>query len=152
MGITMRQTAAQLKAIVDETESRLSTMTEPEGSMPSRASQWSKKEVLGHLIDSASNNHQRFVRLLLGGVLYFPSYDQDGWNRAQQYQSESWANLVALWTSYNRHLAHFMAAIPDEARLNLCVVGTGDPVTLEFLVTDYLTHLNHHLRQILTEP
>jgi len=145
----MRQTAAQLKAIVDQTESRLSKWTEPEAWMPSRASQWSKKEVLGHLIDSASNNHQRFVRLLLDGVLYFPRYEQDGWNRTQQYQSEPWANLVALWTSYNRHLAHVMAAIPHEAGSNLCIVGSGDPVTLEFLVTDYLTHLEHHLQQIL---
>src|SRR5260370_31569973 len=107
----MRHTAAQLKAIVDETESRLSKLTEPEASMPSRASLWSKKEVLGHLIDSASNNHQRFVRLLLDSVLYFPRYEQDGWNRAQQYQSAPGVNLVALWTSYNRHLAHFMASI-----------------------------------------
>jgi hypothetical protein len=145
----MRQTAVQLKAIVDQTESRLFKMTEPEGSMPSRASRWSKKEVLGHLIDSASNNHQRFVRAQIEGALTFPGYAQDGWNRAQQYQSESWANLVALWTSYNRHLAHVMAAIPGEAALNLCVIGKGDPITLEFLVTDYLTHLEHHLQQIL---
>jgi DinB superfamily len=124
-------------------------MSEPESSLPSRASQWSKKEVLGHLIDSAANNHQRFVRAQIDGALIFPGYAQDGWNRAQQYQSESWANLVALWASYNRHLAHVMAAIPDEAGLNLCVIGSGAAVTLEFLVTDYLTHLEHHLQQIL---
>jgi hypothetical protein len=148
----MRQTAAQLKAIVDETERRLSTMSEPEASMPSRASQWSRKEVLGHLVDSASNNHQRFVRAQLEGALYFPGYAQEDWNSAQHYQSESWANLVALWASYNRHLAHVMAAIPDDVGLSLCIVGNGATVTLEFLVTDYLTHLEHHLQQILSEP
>jgi hypothetical protein len=57
---------------------------------------------------------------------------QDGWNRAQQYQSEPWANLVALWDSYNRHLAHGMAAIPDQARSNQCIVGSGAAVTHSF--------------------
>jgi hypothetical protein len=145
----MRKTAARLKARVDEIEGALFAITEAESMTPSRSSRWSKKEVLGHLIDSASNNHQRFVRAQLDRALAFPRYEQDGWNRAQQYQSESWANLAALWTSYNRHLAHVMAAIPDEAGSISCVIGNGAAVTLEFLVTDYLTHLDHHLAQIL---
>ena len=115
----------------------------------SGAGKWSRKEVLGHLIDSASNNHQRFVRAQLNGALNFPGYQQDGWNRAQQYQSEPWANLVQLWASYNRHLAHVIAAIPTDAGPRICVIGGGSPVTLEFLVTDYLGHLEHHLEQIL---
>jgi len=147
--LVMRKTATRLRRIVDETESRLSAITEPESMAHSRASQWSRKEVLGHLIDSASNNHQRFVRAQIDGALTFPRYEQDGWNRAQQYHSEAWANLVALWASYNRHLAHVMAAIPGEAGSIRCVIGNGSAVTLEFLVTDYVTHLEHHLEQIL---
>jgi hypothetical protein len=128
----------RLSQIVDETEPRLSALTEPESAGHSRAGKWSRKEILGHLIDSASNNHQRFVRAQLDGELNFPGYSQDGWNRAQQYQSEPWANLVQLWSSYNRHLAHVIAAIPEDAG-----------PTLEFLVTDYVRHLQHHLEQIL---
>jgi DinB superfamily len=128
----------RLSQIVDETEPRLSALTEPESAERSGAGKWSRKEILGHLIDSASNNHQRFVRAQLDGELNFPGYAQDGWNRAQHYQSEPWANLVQLWSSYNRHLAHVIAAIPEDA-------GS----TLEFLVVDYLRHLEHHVEQIL---
>ncbi len=78
--------------VVEETEKRLSAITEQESTTRSGDGKWSRKEVLGHLIDSASNNHQRFVRAQLDGALNFPGYQQDGWNRAQQYQSEPWAN------------------------------------------------------------
>jgi len=139
----------RLSQIVDEMEPRLSAITEPESAKHSRAGKWSRKEILGHLIDSASNNHQRFVRAQLDGELNFPGYSQDGWNRAQQYQSEPWANLVQLWSSYNRHLAHVIAAIPEDAGSNRIVIGSGAPITLEFLVADYVRHLAHHLEQIL---
>jgi len=135
--------------VVEETEKRLSAITEQESTTRSGDGKSSRKEVLGHLIDSASNNHQRFVRAQLDGALNFPGYQQDGWNRAQQYQSEAWANLVQLWASYNRHLAHVIAAMPDDAGPRICVIGGGGPVTLEFLVTDYVVHLEHHLEQIL---
>ena len=145
----MRQTSSRLMRVVEETEKRLSAITEQESTTRSGDGKWSRKEVLGHLIDSASNNHQRFVRAQLDGALNFPGYQQDGWNRAQQYQSEPWANLVQLWASYNRHLAHVIAAMPDDAGARICVIGGGGPVTLEFLVTDYVVHLEHHLEQIL---
>jgi hypothetical protein len=145
----MHETSVRLSQIVEQTETRLSSITEPDSAARSGEGKWSRKEILGHLIDSASNNHQRFVRAELEGALTFPGYTQDGWNRAQQYQSESWANLVRLWASYNRHLAHVIAAIPADARPNKCVIGSGAPVTLEFLVGDYVVHLEHHLEQIL---
>jgi hypothetical protein len=145
----MRQTAVELSRIVDETEPRLLKLSEAESEARPGREKWSRKEVLGHLIDSASNNHQRFVRAQLLKHLAFPGYAQAEWNRAQQYQSEAWQNLVRLWAAYNRHLAHVMAAIPGAAAHNLCEIGGGEPVTLEFLVTDYVTHLRGHLAQIL---
>jgi len=145
----MRQTAFHLQQIIEQSEDRLLCFTEAESQSRRSSAKWSRKEVLGHLIDSASNNHQRFVRSQLQGALAFPGYAQDGWNRVQQYQSETWENLVRLWTSYNRHLAHVIAAIPESAARNLCRIGDGEPVTLQFLVTDYVKHLEHHLRQIL---
>jgi DinB superfamily len=145
----MRQTAFALQQIIDETEERLMRLTEADSEARPSSGKWSKKEVMGHLIDSASNNHQRFVRSQLQQELIFPGYAQDSWNRAQQYQSEAWQNLVRLWASYNRHLAHVMAGIPESDGQNKCVIGGGQPVTLKFLVTDYVRHLEHHLAQIL---
>ena len=145
----MLQTAIQLQQIIEQSERRLLRFTEEESQSRPSAGKWSRKEVLGHLIDSASNNHQRFVRSQLQGELVFPGYAQESWNRVQQYQSETWENLVRLWTSYNRHLAHVMAAIPESAGRNVCTIGAGEPVTLQFLVTDYVRHLEHHLGQIL---
>src|SRR4051812_24284942 len=145
----MRQTALTLSRIVDETEPRLLQLGEERSSARPTPERWSKKEVLGHLIDSASNNHQRFVRAQLQEQLVFPGYTQVEWNRAQQYQSEAWENLVRLWAAYNRPIAHVMAAIPEAAADNICEIGDGKPVSLESLVADYVAHLEHHLGQIL---
>jgi DinB superfamily len=144
----MRQTALQLQQIVERAQEHLVALTEAESQSRQAAMKWSRKEVLGHLIDSASNNHQRFVRAQLLGELVFPGYAQEDWNRVQQYQSETWENLVRLWTSYNLHLAHIIAAIPESAAENRCTIGDHEPVMLQFLVTDYVKHLEHHLAQI----
>jgi hypothetical protein len=109
---------------------------------------WSRKQVLGHLIDSASNNHQRFVRAMLQQSLDFPGYDQEGNIRVQAVQEADWVLLVSLWVAYNRYLAHLIAHIPPSQLDMRCRIGAGEPVTLGFLASDYLTHLRHHLRQI----
>jgi hypothetical protein len=112
------------------------------------AGKWSRKQILGHLIDSAANNHQRFVRAQEQPSLVFPGYAQNHWVSCQRYSERAWSDLVALWESYNRHLAHVVASIPEERRATWCVIGDGEPVTLGFLVTDYIRHLRHHLEQI----
>jgi hypothetical protein len=109
---------------------------------------WSRKQVIGHLIDSASNNHQRFVRASLQGSLEFPHYDQDGCVRVQAVQSAPWPLLVMLWTNYNLYLAHVIAHLPASQLAAPCQIGEDKPVTLRFLAEDYLTHLLHHLAQI----
>lgn len=138
--------AAQLLDVVVETVPRLSRLT---GDEPGPG-EWTAREILGHLIDSASNNHQRFVRAQFAPLLVFPGYEQEAWTMMQGYRDESWADLVALWAGYNRHLAHVIGMIPDSAAGHRCEIGGGEPVTLEFLVVDYLRHLRHHLDQILT--
>jgi len=112
---------------------------------------WSRKEIVGHLVDSAANNHQRFVRAQEGAEYRGPGYAQDRWVAAQDYQGRNWEELVALWQAYNLHLAHVMKTIPADRLQTPCFVGAGEPVTLLYLVQDYLAHLKHHLRQIFPE-
>jgi hypothetical protein len=110
---------------------------------------WTKKEVVGHLIDSASNNRRRFVLGQLAGGQDFPRYDQEGWVRVQGYQSARWADLIDLWRAYNAHLLHVAEVMPEEGRRATCRVGGGEEVTLEWLFVDYVDHLEHHLRAML---
>ena len=86
---------------------------------PRAAGKWSPKEIVGHLIDSASNNHQRFVRAQFTDDLVFAGYEQEGWVRAQNYQGENWTDLVQLWRLYNQHILHLMALVPEETRMKL---------------------------------
>ena len=121
--------------------------------------EWAPIEILGHLVDSAANNHQRFVRAQFTDDLVFPEYEQDRWVSAQKYREESWPDLIQLWSSYNLHLLHLISVIPADiltkprAKHNLdetafAPVSTNEPVTLEYFVRDYVDHLRHHLDQI----
>jgi hypothetical protein len=112
---------------------------------------WSKKEILGHLIDSTANNHQRFVRAVNKVAVQFPTYDQDEWVRIQRYNETSWSFLVTFWSAYNSHLSRVIECIPEDAESFPCNIGKEEPVTLEFVVRDYLRHLQHHLKDILEE-
>jgi hypothetical protein len=112
---------------------------------------WSPKEIVGHLVDSAANNHQRFVRAQEAPDQHFPGYAQDHWVAAQDYQSRDWEPLIDLWQAYNLHLAHVIRAVPAEKLETRLRVGDGEPVTLGWLIGDYLRHLRHHVEQILPE-
>ena len=109
---------------------------------------WSPKEVLGHLIDSAANNHQRFVRAQETDALTLPGYEQNHWVRVQGYNDADWAHLVTLWTHVNLHLADVIARVPEDRYAVPCTIGDSEPVTLEFVIVDYLRHLKHHMAQI----
>jgi hypothetical protein len=109
---------------------------------------WSRKEILGHLIDSAANNHQRFVRGQLTRDLSTPGYEQEKWVDAQRYQDREWKDLVELWLAYNRHLLHVMSNTAKEHLDATIRIANYDPATLEFVMTDYVSHLKHHLKQI----
>ena len=138
----------QLGQIVFAATPRLSSISEADASRPRSQGKWSRKEIVGHLIDSASNNHQRLVRAALQTSLEFPRYEQDGFVRVQAVEEANWTLLVSLWADYNRYLAHVIAHLPASKLQNLCRIGSNEPVTLEFLAEDYLKHLLHHLRQI----
>jgi DinB family protein len=110
---------------------------------------WAKKEILGHLLDSASNNHQRFVRAALQGSLTFPGYNQNALVDLQNFAEVDWNFLVDFWAAYNRFLAHVINNLPAEAAAITCNIGDNKPATLEWLAADYVAHLKHHLNQIL---
>ena len=109
---------------------------------------WTIKEVVGHMIDSAANNHQRFVRAQLSDELVFPKYDQNQWVRVQHYDSVDWQELVGLWLHYNRLLVHIIRTVAPNSLNVRCTIGEYEPVTLRFLMEDYVVHLKHHLQKI----
>ncbi len=114
------------------------------------AQAWSTKEIIGHLIDSASNNHQRFVRLQLTERLIFPDYGQDNihWVKIQGYQDRPWTQLLELWRYFNKQLAYLMRLVDPAALSHVWQVDPKTSVTLFDLMTDYLRHLEDHLDQI----
>ena len=113
---------------------------------------WSKRELLGHLIDSASNNHQRFVRAADAGELKFTTYDADAWVARQRYHERAWSELIDLWLQYNRHLVHVLGQLPESLADVQCDLHFEKPVPLRWVAEDYVDHMNHHLRQIFEEP
>ena len=144
----MKELSDKLVRVVRSAEAILFQVPEAESSKPVLSGGWSRKQVLGHLIDSASNNQQRFVRAALQTSLDFPGYDQDGCVRVQAVEEADWTLLVSLWAGYNRYLAHVIAHLPVSKLETLCRIGSDEPVTLRFLAEDYLRHLLHHLGQI----
>ena len=152
--------AARLRATIAASEPRLVALTEADTVRRPAPGKWSPREIIGHLIDSASNNHQRFVRAASTEDLVLPGYDQERWVEVQDYQQAAWAELVAFWAAFNRHIARVMASIPEDARTrprqrhNLHEVAwqpvaPTQPATLGYFMNDYVDHLEHHLRQVL---
>src|SRR5687767_10729444 len=152
--------AIRLREVVATTEPMLLAVPDAQTALRPRPGKWSPREIVGHLIDSASNNHQRFVRAGSQEDLVFPGYEQDQWVDVQDYQHASWHELVTLWAAFNRHLARVMAAIPEDARArprlehNLHeiawrAVPASEPTTLDYFMNDYVDHLEHHITQVL---
>ncbi|HEX2910667.1 MAG TPA: DinB family protein [Chloroflexia bacterium] len=138
-----------LERVIEVVVPTLQQVNEADSGRRAGPGQWSKKEILGHLIDSALNNHQRFVRIQLANNQHFPNYHQEDWVSLQNYQAENWEQLVNLWQSVNLHLLHVIQQIPQEKLSYTAVVGDGQPLTLGFLLNDYLEHLKLHLADLL---
>jgi hypothetical protein len=133
---------------IREAEERLGAVGEQRGEDSARESGWSRKQVLGHLIDSALNNHQRFVRASLAAEYRGPGYDQDAWVRIHGYDALPWAELVAHWSQQNRLLMRVVERVPPSRYGVMCSVGDYAPMTLLEIMEDYLAHMRHHLEQI----
>jgi DinB superfamily len=146
----MYSTSNHLAEIIASAYTRLMAISEEHASAKPVSEKWSFKEILGHLIDSASNNHQRFVRMQEAPHIGTFRYSQKDWVNSQRYDSEPWKELVELWFRYNRHLVHVIAHINPETLMHVCDVGDPEPATLKLVVEDYVRHVEHHLRQILS--
>ena len=147
----MRRIAQQLKEFIGLVEPQLSKINENDSGLKLSTNEWSKKEILGHLIDSATNNHQRFVRAAYKVADQFPPYDQNEWVSIQQYNQVPWNTIVAFWVAYNTHLIHVIECIPNKAGSYPCSIGKEETVRLDFVVKDYLCHLRHHIDDIVNK-
>jgi hypothetical protein len=145
---------------VDRAADRLLAFSNEEAAIRPAPGKWSRKEIIGHLIDSASNNHGRFVRAQLQEDLVFAGYDQDMWVRVQRYQDRPWPELVRLWQAHNHQIAHVMATADADAVTRLRArhnldelawqpIPAAQPVTLDYFMRDYVGHLKHHLAQAI---
>ncbi len=122
--------------------------SEAEASGDRGPGRWTRKEILGHLIDSAANNHQRFVRAQFTSPFVWPGYEQEAWVSVHGYRRRLWTELVDLWVSLNNHVAAVIEFVPQEKLQTPCAIGGGEPNSLEWWMNDYLKHLRHHLEQI----
>lgn len=112
------------------------------------AKTWSAKEELGHLLDSACNNHQRIVRTQLEDRPAMPGYNGDDWVVLSCYQEREWSELIAIWSALNQQLLTAADAVQGSDWSRSCTIGDSGPLTLSFILNDYLAHMIHHLRHI----
>lgn len=140
--------AARFRAELDELGAILQSVREGLADVSWRSGGWNRKQLLGHLLDSAANNRQRFVRAAIDGQYAGPTYAQEEWVAAHGYESQSWQTLLRWWNVEHEILAAVVDGIPEDRLSASCGVGGEPPVTLRFLIEDYLRHQRHHVGQI----
>jgi len=144
----MESVANDLQSVLKAAD-KLRQIGDTDASQRPAPGKWSRKEILGHLVDSAANNHQRFVRLQLTSRIDLPGYDGDEWVRVQRYQDRPWSEIIDLWQLYNVQLAAVIRQVDSNALHNIWHTPDGQDLDLEFIIRDYVVHMRHHLDQIL---
>ena len=141
--------ASDLGRTVAQAKPLLMKLDNADTSVRPSENKWAKKEILGHLLDSASNNHQRFVRATLQGSLTFPGYDQNAAGRSSELRRDRLefprrflGRLQPLSRPCDRPPAGRSGKVT-------CNIGNNAPATLGWIAEDYVAHLKHHLNQIL---
>lgn len=137
----------RLQYLLDTIPGMLHAIPEEEFSHKPTPEKWSKKEIIGHLIDSATNNHQRFIRVQFEDIPFI-RYDQNQWNATSHYNEMASRHVIHFWEHYNRHLIEVIKHIPNVNMLRECNTGGSSNVTLQWLIGDYVVHMEHHLKQI----
>jgi hypothetical protein len=135
----------RLAAVLRHAMPWLLTISEAEASVPEREGKWSGKQVIGHLTDSAVNNLGRIMRMQIEAGPSLPGYEQMEWVSLQHYAEREWSQVLALWFALNEHVAWTIGHIETATLANRGAVG-GEPLTLFFLIADYIAHMEHHLR------
>lgn len=146
-------TVKEITSLVNEWESKLLSLPEDVISIRRNSQNRSIKQIVGHLVDSTTNNTHRTVHLQYCETpLDFPNYatfgNNDRWISIQNYQDENWNNLVQLWMFSTFHFAHIIQQINPEKLNNVWLAGADEKVTLQEMVEYFLTHLKLHLREI----
>jgi hypothetical protein len=147
----MKDVADALRGEVESALPRLRRLSDRDAEAARAPGKWVRKEILGHLIDSAANNHQRFVRAQIENPFRGPTYEQNAWVDIGGYVRRPWHELIDLWAAMNRHLAHIIESTPESKLAVQCVIGRNEPASLEWVMRDYVRHLRHHLEQIFAE-
>jgi hypothetical protein len=144
----IQESINRLTYICQTLPSLLASISDEEFNHKPLPNKWSKKEILGHLIDSATNNHHRFVR---GQFETIPSisYEPNHWNACSFHAKQSTQHLITFWTIYNQQLLFLMQNMPADKLQNICNCGGQENHTLQFIINDYIRHLDHHLKQIV---
>jgi len=137
-----------LRDLLQRVPDRLKKLSKDTVESKSTPSSWSPKEELGHLLDSAANNHQRIVRAQLEDNPAMPGYEQNRWVAIHAYQRRDWGELIELWQALNRQLLAAAEAVPDSAWSRTLTVAGSEPQTLQFVFEDYVAHMLHHLQHI----
>jgi hypothetical protein len=137
-----------LHSLLEEVPERLGRM--PLGKVDAKTAEltWSPKQELGHLLDSAANNHQRIVRAQIEQEPAMPGYNADEWVELHKYQDRDWQEMIGIWRALNMQLLVAAEAVPDTAWERTCTIGDSMPLTLKFVFEDYLEHMMHHLQHM----
>ena len=140
--------AQNFRTELDSISATLRSVSPELADVPWRPGGWTRKQIVGHLLDSAANNRQRFVRAATGGSYAGPQYDQDAWVAAHGYAPQELGDSLRWWETEHEILAATVDTIPEDRLETSCTVGDDAPVTLRFLVEDYIAHQKWHLGQI----
>ena len=136
----------QLSSVIRSAVPWLVVLSEADSGVPERAGKWSAKEIVGHLTDSAVNNLSRIVRMQIGPER-LPGYAQDAWVELQRYREREWSEVLALWFALNEHIVWITRHIDRRTLKNQASVA-GEIVSLGFLIEDYISHMEHHLKAL----
>ena len=145
------QKLKQMHALIDEIPSRLKELHIARVELKPSQSKWSPKEELGHLLDSAANNHQRIVRTQLEDKPRMSGYGGDAWVKLHNYQQRNWQEMIEVWRALSQQLLAAAEAVPDSAWSRTCTIADSGPLTLKFVFEDYIDHMLHHLKHIGVE-